>query len=248
MGKQWKQWQTLFSWAPESLRIGDCSHEIKSHLPLGRKAVTNLDSILKSKDVTLPTKVHIVKGMVFPTVMYGCESWTIKKTEHWRTDTFKLWCCRRLLESFGLQGDQTSLSWRKSTLNFHWKDWCWGWSSSTLATWWEEPTHWKRSWCWERPKAKAEVGGKGCDRQHYWLNGHESEHTPRDGEGQERLVCCTPWSHKRVWHDIETEQQQIITGVISHHICKLIFKGRWLYKGKSQTWLSDWTTKSRGTP
>ena len=76
---------------------GDCSHEIKRHLLLGRKAMTNLDSILKSRDNTLPTKVHIVKAMVFPVVMYGCESWTIKKAERRRIDAFKLWCWRRLL-------------------------------------------------------------------------------------------------------------------------------------------------------
>ena len=76
---------------------GDCSHEIKRRLLLGRKGMTNLDSILKSKDITLPTKVHIVKAMVFPVVMYGCESWTIKKAEHQRIDAFELWCWRRLL-------------------------------------------------------------------------------------------------------------------------------------------------------
>ena len=76
---------------------GDCSHEIKRHLLLRRRAMTNLDIILKSRDITLPTKVHLVKAMVFPVVMYGCESWTIKKAEHQRTDTFVLWCWRRLL-------------------------------------------------------------------------------------------------------------------------------------------------------
>ena len=76
---------------------GDCSYEIKRPLLLGRKAMTNLDSVLKSRDNTLPTKVHIVQAMVFPVVMYGCESWTIKKAEHQRTDAFKLWCWRRLL-------------------------------------------------------------------------------------------------------------------------------------------------------
>ena len=75
----------------------DCSHEIKRHLFLGRKVMTNLDSILKSRDITLPTKVHPVKAMVFPVVMYGCESWTIKKAECRRTDVFELWCWRRLL-------------------------------------------------------------------------------------------------------------------------------------------------------
>ena len=76
---------------------GDCSHEIKRHFLLGRKAMTNLDSILKGRDITLPTKVHLVKAMVFPVVIYGCESWTIKKAEHRRTDAFELWCWRRLL-------------------------------------------------------------------------------------------------------------------------------------------------------
>ena len=76
---------------------GDCSHEIKGHLPLGRKVMTNLDSKLKSRDITLPTKVHLVKAMVFPVVMYGCESWTIKKDECWRIDASELWCWRRLL-------------------------------------------------------------------------------------------------------------------------------------------------------
>ena len=75
----------------------DCSHEIKRHLLLGRKVMTNLDSILKSRDITLPTKVCLVKAMVFPVVMYGCESWTLKKAEHWRIDAFELWCWRRLL-------------------------------------------------------------------------------------------------------------------------------------------------------
>ena len=76
---------------------GDWSHEIQRHLLLGRKVMTNLDSIFKSRDIALPTKVCLVKGMVFPVVMYGCESWTVKKAEHWRIDTFELWCWRRLL-------------------------------------------------------------------------------------------------------------------------------------------------------
>ena len=84
-------------WDSKITADGDCSHEIKRHLLLGRKAITNLDSILKSRDITLPTEVHIVKAMVFPVVMYGCESWTIKKAEHQRIDAFELWCWRRLL-------------------------------------------------------------------------------------------------------------------------------------------------------
>ena len=82
---------------PKVTADGDCSHEIKRCLLLGRKVVTNLDSILKSRDITLPTKVHLVKAMVFPMIMYGCKSWTIKKAEHQRIDAFELWCWRRLL-------------------------------------------------------------------------------------------------------------------------------------------------------
>ena len=83
MGKQWKQYQTLFLGAPKSLQmVNDCSHEIKRRLLLGRKVMTNLDIIFKSRDITLPTKVCLVKAMVFPVVMYGCESWTMKKAEH----------------------------------------------------------------------------------------------------------------------------------------------------------------------
>ena len=97
MGKQWKQLQTLFWRGSKITADGDCSHEIKRRLLLGTKAKTNLDSILKSRDITLPTKVHLVKVLVFPVVMYGCESWTIKKAEYWRIHAFELWCWRRLL-------------------------------------------------------------------------------------------------------------------------------------------------------
>ena len=89
---------------------GDFSLEIKRHLLLGRKVVTNLDNILKSRDITLSTKVHLVKAMVFPVVMYGCEIWTKKKAEHPRIDAFELWCWRRLLRVLGLQGDPTTPS------------------------------------------------------------------------------------------------------------------------------------------
>ena len=97
MGKQWKQCQTLFFGGFKITADGDCSHEIKRRLLLGRKVMTNLDSILKSRDITLPTTVHLVKAMDFPVVMYGCESRTVKKAEHRRIDAFELWCWRRLL-------------------------------------------------------------------------------------------------------------------------------------------------------
>ena len=98
---------------------GDCSHEIKRHLLLERRVMTNLDSILKSRDITLPTKFHLVKAMVFPVVMYGCESWTVKTAEHQRIDAFELWCWRRLESLLDCKGDPTSPSQRKSVLNIH---------------------------------------------------------------------------------------------------------------------------------
>ena len=98
MGKQWKQWLTLFFWAPKITTDGICSHEIKKHLLLGGKVMINLDSILKSRDITLSAKVRLVKAVVFPVVMYGCESWTIKKAQHRRIGAFELWCWRRLLK------------------------------------------------------------------------------------------------------------------------------------------------------
>ena len=127
--------------------------------------MTKLDRVLKSRDIPLPTKVCRIKAMVFLIVMYGCESWSIKKAERWRIDAFERWCWRQdSWESPGLQGDPTSPSYRKSILNIHWKDWCW--SSNTLATWCEELTPLKRPWCWERLKA----GGGGDDRMS-WLGG-----------------------------------------------------------------------------
>ena len=97
MGKQWKQCQTLFLGGSKITADGDCSQEIKRRLLLARKVITNLDSILKSREITLPTKVDLVKAMVFPVVIYGCESWSVKKAEHRRIDAFELWCWRRLL-------------------------------------------------------------------------------------------------------------------------------------------------------
>ena len=97
MGKQWKQWLTLFFGGSKITADGYCSHEIKRHLLLGRKVMTKLDSILKSRDITLSTKVYLVKAMVFLVVMYGCENWTIKKAECRRIDAFEVWYWRRLL-------------------------------------------------------------------------------------------------------------------------------------------------------
>ena len=137
---------------------GDCSHEIKRCLLLGRKAMTNIDSTLKSRDITFPTKVCLAKAMVFPVVMYGCESWAIKKAEHRRIDAFELWCWRRLLwvPWTARRSNQSIL--KEISPDIQWKNWCR--SSNTWVTWCEELTHLKRPWSWERLK----VGGEGDDR------------------------------------------------------------------------------------
>ena len=147
-------------WGSKITPDGDCSHEIKRRLLLGRKVMTSLDSILKSRDITLPAKVHLVKAMVFPVVIYGCESWTLKKAEHRRIDAFELWCWRRLLRVpwTARRSNQSilkeisprcSLEGLMLKLKFQY-----------FATWCEELTHWKRWWCWERLRA----GGEGDDR------------------------------------------------------------------------------------
>ena len=139
---------------------GDCSHEIKRHLLLGRKTMTNLDSMLKNKDITLSTKVHLVKAMVFPVVMYGCESWTIEKAEYQRIDAFELWCCRRLLRVpwTARRSNQSIL--KEISPGCSLEGLMLRLNSNTLATWCEELTHWKRPWCWEGLRA----GGEGDDR------------------------------------------------------------------------------------
>ena len=156
MGKQWKQWDFIFL-CSKIIADGDCSHEIKRLL--GRKVMTNLDSILKSRDVTLLTKVRLVKAIVFPVVMYRCESWTIRKAEHWRTDTFELWCWRRLLRVpwTARRSNQSILKeispeYSLAGLMLKLKLQCFG----PLM----QRTHLKRSSCWERLRA----GGEGDDR------------------------------------------------------------------------------------
>ena len=140
-----------------------------------KKVMTNLDSILKSRDITLPTNVYLVKAIIFPVVMYGCESWTIKKAEHQRVDAFELWCWRRLLR-VPWTARRSSQSILKEISPESWKDWCWSWNSNTLATWCEELTHLKRLWCWERLKVGSE--GFAEDEMFAWhhrLNEHEFE-------------------------------------------------------------------------
>ena len=172
---------------------GDWSHEIKRCLLLGRKVMTNLDSIFKSRDITLPTKVHLIKAMVFPVVMYGYESWTIQKADHWIIDSFELWCWRRLLRvpwtvrrsnqsilkeispECSLEGLMLKLKlqyfghlmWRADSLD------------KTLMLGKIEGRR-RRGW-----KTENEMAG-----WHHWLNGHGFGWTPGVGDGQRGLACC----------------------------------------------------------
>ena len=158
-GEKWKQWQILFSGSKITV-VCYCSHEIKRHLFLGRKVMTDLGSVLKSRDITLPTMICIVKAMVFPVVMYRCGCWTIKKTEHWRI--FELWLWIRLLRvrCTARISNQSILKEINSDYSLE------GlrresWDSSTLTTYCEELTHWKWPLLWGRLKANEEGGGRG---------------------------------------------------------------------------------------
>ena len=122
--------------------------------------MTNLDSILQSRDITLPTKVYLVKAMVFPVVMYGCESWTVKKAECWRIDAFELWCWRRLLRVPWTTRRSNQSILKEISPGCSLVGLMLSWNSNTLATWCEELTHLKKPWCWERLRA----GGEGDDR------------------------------------------------------------------------------------
>ena len=196
MRKQWKRCQTLFLGAPKSLQItdGDCSHEIKRCLLLGTKVMTNLDSILKSIDITLPTKVHLVKAMVFPVVMYGCKSWTIKKAECQRIDAFELWCWRRLLRVPCTVRRSNKSTLKEISPEYSLEGLIWSWNSNNLATWCKELTHYKRPWKtgkdW-RQEGKAMTKDEIVGWRH-WLNGHEFEQAIGLGDGQGSLACCSP--------------------------------------------------------
>ena len=155
---------------------GDCSYEIKRCLLLGRKVMTNLDSMLKNRDITLPAKVHLVKATVFPVVMCWWESWTIKKADHWRIDAFKLWYWRALLRVPWTARRSNLSILKKINPEYYWKDWCWSWNSNTLATWCKELTVGKdldagKDW-------RQEEKGMTEDEMvewHHGLNGHEFE-------------------------------------------------------------------------
>ena len=162
-GEILKRWLTIFL-GSKITKYGDCSHEMKRRWLLGRKVMTNLDSILKSRDITLSTKIHLVRAMVFPVVTYGCESWMVKKAECWRIDAFEVWCWRRLwrvpwaarrCNQSILKEISPACSLEGLMLKLN---------SNILATSRRELTHLKRPWCWERLRE----GGEGDDR---WWDG-----------------------------------------------------------------------------
>ena len=167
----------------------DCSHEFKRHLFFWRKARANLDSVFKSRDISFLTKVCIVKAMVFPIVMYGCERWTIKKADCQRIDAFKLWYWRRLFRvPWTARRSKQSILKKNQPWIFVGKDWCWIWSSNIWLP------HWKRPQCWERLRAGREWGDRGWDGwmtssiQWTWVWAR-SRSWWRTG----KLVCCIPW-------------------------------------------------------
>ena len=163
-----------------------------------KKSYENLDSIFKSREITFPIKVCIVKAVVFLVIIYyGCESWTIKQADAEELMLSNCGAGEDSWEPLGQQGDQISQSQRKSTMDIHWEDCCWSWSSKTLATWCKELTHWKRpdagkDWGQEE-KGNTEDEMIGC---HHWLSGHAFEETLRDSERQGSLACCIPWGCK----------------------------------------------------
>ena len=183
MGKQWKQWHTIFL-GFKITADGDCSHEIKRCLLLGRKAMTNLDSIFKSRDITLPTKVCLVKIMVFPVVMHGCESWTICESVVLEKALESPLDCKEI--------QPVNPKWNQSWIFIGRTDRCWSWNCSTLATWCEELTHWKRPRCWERLKAEEEKAKTEDEMAgwHHRLDRHEFEQALGVGDGQGNLACC----------------------------------------------------------
>ena len=153
-------------WGSKITADGDCSHEIKRHLLIRRKPMTNPGSTLKSSDITLPTKVHLVKAVVCPVVMYGCESWTqaqLKKAERQRTDAFELWCWRRLLRVPWTAGRSNQSILKEISPEYSLEVLMLKLKLQYLDTWCKELTPWKRAWCWERLKTGGEGDNRGWD-------------------------------------------------------------------------------------
>ena len=196
-GEKVKAWEIHFLGSKVTVD-GDCSHEIKRCLLLGRKVMANLDSILKIRDITLPTKVRLVKAMVFPVVMYGCESWTIKKAEHQRIDAFKLWCWRRLLRVpwTARRSNQSILKeispeYSLEGLMLKLKLQYFGHLMQRTDSLEKDPDA-RKDWRWEEKETTEDemVGW------HHQLNGNEFQQAPGVGDGQGSLACYSPWSCK----------------------------------------------------
>ena len=162
MEKQWKQCQTLFFWALKSLQIVIAAMKLKDTYSL-KESMTNLHGILKSRDITLSTKVRLVKAMVFPVVMYGCESWTIKKAEHWGIDAFELWCWRRLLTFHCTARISNQCILKEISPGCSLEGLILKLKPQYFGTWCKELTHLKRPWCWERLRAGGEGDGREWD-------------------------------------------------------------------------------------
>ena len=187
----------------------DCSHETKRHLLLRRNAITNLDSILKSRDITLPTRVRIVKAMVFLVVMYGCESWIIKKAEHQRIDAFELWCWRRLLRVLWTAQRSNQSILKEVNSEYSLEGQMLMLKLQYFGHLCEGLTHWKRPWCWERLTAEGEDGNRGWDgwmlspTQWTWVcaNSGRQWRTGKPG-------MLNSMGLQRVRHGLATERQQ----------------------------------------
>ena len=225
MGKQWKQWQTVFGGGFKITADGDCSHEFKRCLLFGRKVMTNLDSILKTRDITLSTKVRLVKAMVFPVAMYGCESWTVKKRECQRIDAFELWCWRRLLRApWTARRSNQSILKEVSPgclleglmlkLNLQYFGYVM-WRTDSF----------EKTWCWKRLK----VGGEGDDRgwdgwmasltQWTWVWVNSGSWWWTEGPGMLQSM-----GSPRVGHDWATELNWTDTNLL------LLFSKHWFIK------------------
>ena len=183
-------------WGFKITEDGDCSHEIKRCLLLGREAMTNLDSVLESWDITFPTKVRIIKAMVFQVFMNRCESWTIKKAEHWRTDVFELWWFSSLLRiPWTARRSNQSIP-KEISPEYSGRI---GSEAETLVLWSPDAKNWLigkdpdagKDWRQEKGLTEDEM----IDR-HHWFNGHEFEQAPGVGDGQGSLVSCSPWGRK----------------------------------------------------
>ena len=204
---------------------GDNSLEIKRHLLLGRKDMTNLDSLLKSRGIILTTKVLTVKVMVFSVVLYGCKSWTIKKSEHWRTDTFELWSWRRLLRVPWTERRSKQSILKEISPEYSLE-------GLMLKLQYFGPAE-KSQLIGEDPDARRDRGQeeKGVTedemvRWHHWLNGHEFEQSLGDSEGQGSLMCCSPWDLK------ELDMTWWLNNKIMSNLCRM-------GSSKSQTGSSD---------